>query len=215
MHQHLLSSTFGNLLSSHGRFGIVAISIVGLCCSVGAAVHRYTYKSRQPQRLAQQQGPLVVLGNELAMPQRNNDVDKQLAAEGKVIASLSIPQIGISTVVLEGAEDGELAAAAGHIPGTAPPGEPGTVGIAGSEETVFGPLHLIRENDVIALTTRREENQYRVVSTEISGQADVQSFPPTSGDTLFLVTRFPFRSPGAARKSFIVRAERITEYSSD
>jgi sortase A len=62
----------------------------------------------------------------------------QAPVEGAVIANLAIPRIGLSTVVLEGVADGDLKLAAGHIPGTALPGEPGNIGIAAHRDTFSG-----------------------------------------------------------------------------
>ena len=125
-----------------------------------------------------------------------------------MIANLTIPRIGLSTVVVEGVEDGDLKLAPGHIPGTALPGEPGNVGSLDTETHFSGRCGLIHKDDVIALTTPHEEDHYRVVSTGIVDPDDVGVLYPTSRDTLTLVTCYPFYYVGAAPKRFIVRAER-------
>ena len=58
-------------------------------------------------------------------------------------------------MVVEGVDDGDLKRAVGHIPGTALPGEPGNVGIAGHRDTFFRPLRAIHRDDTITLTTLR------------------------------------------------------------
>ena len=132
---------------------------------------------------------------------------EQRPREGAVIAELGVPRLGLSTMVVEGVEDGDLKLAAGHIPGTALPGKQGNIGIAGHRDTFFRPLRFIRKDDVIALTTLRGVSRYRVVSTKIVGPDEVQVLYPTGRDALTLVTCYPFNFVGAAPRRFVVRAE--------
>lgn len=50
-------------------------------------------------------------------------------AEHGVVGSLHIPRIGISVMVVEGADEADLRRAVGHIPGTALPWDSGNVGL--------------------------------------------------------------------------------------
>jgi sortase A len=129
--------------------------------------------------------------------------------EGSVVAQIAIPRLGIESIVVEGVEAQDLRRAPGHIPGTPLPGEAGNVAIAGHRDTFFRPLRLIREHDVIQLTTFRGEDQYRVVSAEIVAPNDTRVLYATGRDTLTLVTCYPFYYLGAAPDRFIVRAERF------
>lgn len=130
-------------------------------------------------------------------------------ADGAVIGRLAIPRLALSTVVVEGAGDRELELAAGHIRGTAWPGEKGNAAIAGHRDTFFRPLRLVRKGDEITVTTLTGEYEYRVVSTEIVEPDDVQVLYPTKAETLTLVTCYPFYFVGPAPKRFIIRAERL------
>jgi sortase A len=129
--------------------------------------------------------------------------------DGAVLGRLDIPRIGVSVMVIEGVEEADLKRAAGHIPGTALPGEPGNVGIAGHRDTFFRPLRSIHRDDTITMSTFRGAYRYRVVSTKVVGPEDVQVLYPTGRDILTLVTCFPFDYVGSAPKRFIVRAERL------
>ncbi|HLH16084.1 MAG TPA: class D sortase [Bryobacteraceae bacterium] len=133
--------------------------------------------------------------------------------EGTVEGRLEIPRLGLRVMVIEGANDDDLSRAAGHIPGTALPGEPGNVGIAAHRDTFFRPLRGIRLNDEIALETPQGVSRYRVVSTRIVRPADTQVLNPDGHDTLTLVTCYPFHYIGHAPKRFIVRAERADHLS--
>lgn len=133
--------------------------------------------------------------------------EKQPLREGTVVARLAILRLGLSTMVVEGVEYGDLKLAAGHIPGTALPGEQGNIGIAGHRDTFFRPLRFIRKDDLISLTTLHGTYRYRVVATKIARPDDVQVLYPTRCDTLTLVTCYPFDFVGPAPRRFIVRAE--------
>jgi sortase A len=129
---------------------------------------------------------------------------------GGLIGRIEIPRLGVSVVVVEDTGASTLRRAAGHITGTALPGEPGNVGIAGHRDTFFRPLRNIRRNDVITVTTVRGEYRYRVVSTKVVSPDDVAVLNPDGDEILTLVTCYPFYFVGSAPRRFIVRAERIT-----
>lgn len=126
---------------------------------------------------------------------------------GSAIAILTIPRLGLTAVVVEGAGERELRLGPGHIRGTSFPGGGGNVGVAGHRDTVFRPLRLIRKDDAIKLSTRERDYQYNVISTEVVSPGDVYVLYPTSHETLTLVTCYPFDFVGSAPKRFIVRAD--------
>ncbi len=126
-----------------------------------------------------------------------------------LIGRVDVPRLGVSVVVVEGTGSAVLRRGAGHIPGTALPGEQGNVGISAHRDSFFRPLRNIREDDEVTVTTLRGEYRYRVVSMKIVDPDDVAVLKPGSGETLTLVTCYPFYFVGAAPKRFIVRAARI------
>ncbi|HTX38817.1 MAG TPA: class D sortase [Bryobacteraceae bacterium] len=126
---------------------------------------------------------------------------------GDAMALLTIPRIGLSSVVLEGAEARELKLGPGHIASTPLPGEGGNFAVAGHRDTFFHALRLIRTDDVVQVRSRGGEFQYRVVSLKIVSPKDVQVLDPTGRETLTLVTCYPFDFVGAAPKRFIVQAD--------
>jgi sortase A len=132
-------------------------------------------------------------------------------AVGSAMASLSIPRIGLSVVVVEGAGEKELALGAGHIPGTALPGDGGNVGIAAHRDSFFRSLRHIRDGDVIKLTTHGDEYSYKVVSTQIVSPDAIEVLHPVGREVLTLVTCYPFNFIGSAPYRFVVRAE--SQYS--
>jgi sortase A len=128
---------------------------------------------------------------------------------GGLIGQVQIARLGISVMVVEGTARRGLRRAAGHIPGTAMPGQPGNVGIAAHRDTFFRPLRNIQQDDVITLTTVAGEYRYRVVSTQVVSPSNVAVLNSDGNQILTLVTCYPFYFVGAAPSRFIVRAERI------
>jgi len=131
-------------------------------------------------------------------------------ASNGVIGRIDIQRLGLSVIVVEGISAKILRRGAGHIPGTALPGQPGNAGISAHRDTFFRPLRNIKQNDVITLTTMLGEYRYRVVSTRIVEPNDVAVLEPSGHEILTLVTCYPFYFVGSAPDRFIVRAERIT-----
>ena len=152
----------------------------------------------------QESRALVRLLDRQAMPSPPADATRGL------IGRIDIQRLGVSVIVVEGISAKILRRAAGHIPGTALPGQLGTVGISAHRDTFFRPLRNIKQNDMITLTTLRGAYRYRVVSTKIVGPGDVSVLHPSGIEILTLVTCYPFYFVGSAPDRFIVRAERVT-----
>jgi sortase A len=126
-----------------------------------------------------------------------------------LIGRIDISRLGISVIVVEGTSGAILRRAAGHIPGTALPGEAGNIGISAHRDTFFRPLRNVRRDDLITLATPSREYRYRVLSTEVVSPSDVTVLASDGNEILTLVTCFPFYFIGPAPKRFIVRAERV------
>jgi sortase A len=144
-------------------------------------------------------------------------IDTSPATEARVqvprdglIGRISVARLGVSVMVMEGTDERTLRRAAGHISGTALPGQQGNVGIAAHRDTFFRPLRDIRKDDVITITTSKGDYRYRVVSTRVVNPDDVSVLNSDGSDVLTLVTCYPFNFIGAAPNRFIVRAEQIT-----
>ena len=115
-----------------------------------------------------------------------------------LIGRLEIPRLGLSVIVIEGTTPTNLRRAAGHIPGTALPGQAGNVGISAHRDTYFRPLRNIRQDDMITLTALMGEYHYRVVSIRIVGPDNVSVLDSSDNQILTLVTCYPFYFVGSA-----------------
>ena len=127
-------------------------------------------------------------------------------AQGTAIGRIEIRRLGVSAIVRAGSDARTLRLAVGHIPGTAFPGEPGNVGLAGHRDTFFRQLRSIRSDDLISVATADGTYTYRVERTAIVNPTDVWVLDPTDHGTLTLVTCYPFSYVGSAPQRFVVRA---------
>jgi sortase A len=133
----------------------------------------------------------------------------RVVANGDLIGEMTIPRLELNTIVAQGESSKILRRAVGHVPGTAMPGQPGNVALAGHRDSFFRSLRGIQLGDAITIKTPDREFKYQVESIEIVLPTDVQVLQPLRGNVLTLVTCFPFYYVGAAPKRFIVRARQI------
>jgi len=129
-------------------------------------------------------------------------------AEHSIVGQIEIPRIGLKAMILEGATKRTLAAAVGHIPGTALPGGKGNAALAGHRDTFFRALKDIRTGDTILVTTLEGSFEYRVNDCQVVGPRDTRVLADTAEPALTLVTCYPFHYVGPAPERFIVRAIR-------
>lgn len=128
-----------------------------------------------------------------------------------IIGRIEVPRLNVSAVVREGVDSKTLRRAAGHVPGTALPGDDGNVAVAAHRDTFFRGLRDVRESDRIRMVTPDGNFEYIVRSTQIVTPSDVQVLEPKDGKReLTLITCYPFNYVGHAPKRFIVKAEEAT-----
>ena len=113
-------------------------------------------------------------------------------------------------MVTEGIGSTTLRRGIGHIPGTALPGQPGNVGLAGHRDTLFHPLKDLRIEDRIRFSTPRGDFGYEVESLTIVDPDDVGVLAASGENVLTLVTCYPFYYIGPAPKRWIVRARQVS-----
>lgn len=122
------------------------------------------------------------------------------------IAVLEIPAIGLEVQVLEGTDDQSLNRGVGHIEGSAFPGQPGNVAIAGHRDGFFRGLKDLKVGDVLVLTTLEDRRSFVVRDLSVVSPDDVSVLEPTASPTLTLVTCYPFYFVGGAPSRFVVTA---------
>ena len=115
----------------------------------------------------------------------------KIPAQGRPVAVLLIPGLGIDDAVVEGSDAQDLRNGPGHMATTPLPGQPGNSVIVGRRVTYgapFGELGSLKKGDVIHVLDGYGSFRYRVtrVVTVAAGQADVVN--PTKTNRLTLVT---------------------------
>jgi len=133
---------------------------------------------------------------------------------GQVLGRLSIPRLGVSSLVREGDDETTLSLAIGHIPGTALPGQglpgqAGNVGLAAHRDTIFRALRDIHKDDLIRFETVGGARVYQVDSMRIVKPEDVDVLKSKGTSVLTLVTCYPFYYVGSAPDRFIVSAHEV------
>lgn len=128
---------------------------------------------------------------------------------GELLGRIDIPDAGVSSVIFEGTGDTILRRGVGHVPGTSLPGQAGNVALAGHRDSVFKGLENVRPGVRVTLETPAAELVYAVESTSVVEPTDVWVLNDREGDTLTLVTCFPFRWVGPAPRRFVVFARRL------
>jgi sortase A len=149
------------------------------------------------------------LQKQIAGQQQHTAGPSRVAAkDGDVLGRIEIPRLGVSVAILEGTTSQTLRLGVGHIEGTALPGEPGNVGIAGHRDTYFRALKGIRTNDEIQVQTATGLSRFEVDSVQIVDPGDTGVLAPSAESAITLVTCYPFHFIGAAPKRFVVHAHK-------
>lgn len=174
--------------------GIVAVAYVGMVLLNGNI-----YQKTSNDKLDHQ----IIAAKEHAV-----SYSTSTAKEGDVLGRLEIPRLGLSVAILEGTTARTLLLGAGHIAGTALPGQTGNIGIAGHRDTYFRPLKDIRANDQIRLVTVTGITQYTVDWIQITAPGDGSVLNGSTDSALTLVTCYPFHYIGAAPERYVVHARR-------
>ena len=149
------------------------------------------------------------LESELFTPELRAKYLSGTLAVGDSLTRISIPDINVSTVVVEGVSASALRSGAGHYPNTPLPGEESNVAIAGHRTTYgkpFANLDQLKSGDEIILETPLGKNYYRVSRNPyVVAADDWEPIAATPGrKTLTLTTCHP---KGSAKQRLVVKAD--------
>ncbi len=182
-----------------------AVVLLGYCgFALADAWNFQRSESRDLDRLLHVESPASVSGPQTASSTFFK-VAPAAAMDG-MIGRIEIPRLLLSAIVVEGIDKTALRRAVEHIPGTALPGQPGNVGLAGHRDTFFRPLKDLRIKDEIQFSTLKGNFKYEVESLRVVEPNDVGVLAPSGENVLTLVTCYPFYYIGPAPKRFVVRA---------
>jgi sortase A len=108
--------------------------------------------------------------------------------------------------VFEGSDDDVLDRGAGHLAGSALPGDRGNTVLAAHRDTYFRPLRNVRIGDRVTIHAPNRDSVYVVESTTVVEPHDTYVLEATAQPALTLITCYPFHYIGPAPERFIVRA---------
>jgi LPXTG-site transpeptidase (sortase) family protein len=125
--------------------------------------------------------------------------------DGQAIAELSIPRIGLRTVVVRGAAPEDLREGPGLLDGTPLPGQGGTTAVAGHRTTYGAPfrrLDALRRGDAMSMRLPYGTFHYAVEGRRIVAPTDLSVLRRVGHDRLVLSACHPLFS--AARRIVVV-----------
>ena len=184
------------------RRALAALSVALLLGAVGMLgypVYTNFYTDRLQGRL----------DRKIVTPELQQAYRQRVVQTGDPLTRITIPKIGVDTIVVEGTSASALRAGAGHYPQTPLPCEPGNVAIAGHRTTYgkpFSNVDRLRPGDPIVLETPIGTCTYSVTRSFVTTPTDLSVLDPTEGGTLTLTTCHP---KGSARQRLIVKAELV------
>lgn len=123
---------------------------------------------------------------------------------------LSIPRLGMSVLIVDGADEDSLALAAGHLKGTPEIGQPGNAVIAGHRDMAFRALRDIRIGDELRVESHKTY-RFIVSKTRIVSPDDLTVLQSHDTPEITLITCYPFSYFGSAPKRFVVQAQLLAD----
>ena len=118
---------------------------------------------------------------------------------GEAMMVLQIPQIGLNTVVVEGARSSDLRGGPGHVEGSASPNGSGNIVVVGRRTRFEGPFSdlstLIKGASIAVQTRSGLVRSYVVAEVRTVSDSDRSALAPSDGERLTLVTSGPGLHP--------------------
>jgi sortase A len=121
-------------------------------------------------------------------------------AEGDVVAWLSAPRLSLEAPIYEGIASPTLARGAGHIPGTALPGEEGGKNhsvLALPRDSAAAAVSELRLGEIVTMRTPFGVRSYKVAERRVL-PPEALDIAPTRSPQVTLVTPYPADSLGPA-----------------
>jgi sortase A len=134
---------------------------------------------------------------------------RERATQREALGWIDIPRLGLVATIAEGTGPLTLLRAAGHVEGSAFPGEEGNCVLAGHRDTFFQALAHVEPGDRIRVMTLDATQDYGVVATAVVEPTSTEVLAPTAQPQLTLVTCYPFRAIGPAPRRYVVWARLV------
>jgi sortase A len=195
------------LVWSQSILAIAAFCLLGYCV-VMLATARY-FQAQAREKLLKSSSEPAVRPAPSQTPGTSRQGPSPVGRDSSLVGLVAIPRIRLSAVIAEGANSHVLRVAVGHVPGTALPWQTGNTALVAHRDTFFRRLGELQTGDVIQIKVSGTEYVYRVSFTEVVKPNETWVLQRATGDTLTLITCYPFHFVGPAPERFVVRARRL------
>ncbi|CCD89558.1 conserved hypothetical protein; putative peptidase (sortase-like) [Bradyrhizobium sp. ORS 285] len=128
------------------------------------------------------------------------------------VARIEVKRLGVSTIALAGSSGQALAFGAGHVEGTAEPGEPGVAVYSAHRDTHFRFLKDVRIGDEIDVVRGDGKSfRYRADATRVVRFDNSGIDPVTDAAELVLSTCWPFDALTQGPERYLLHATLIAD----
>jgi sortase A len=130
------------------------------------------------------------------------------------VSRLNVPRLGISRIVLAGANGSALAFGPGHLFKSAAPGATGNTVIAGHRDTHFSFIRDLKIGDSLELQTVDSRTLiYQITDTLIVDENDTELLLSEDERVLTLITCYPFGSiqTGGSQRYLVIAKYKISQ----
>lgn len=181
--------------------GIITIlAITLLAFIVNLMVLSHLQYAAQQQRLTDHFRAQLAAG---VAPVSEGDVDDVLLEDGVPVAQLSIPSIGLKTIVVEGTSSGDTMAGPGHRRDTVLPGQTGVSVIMGRSSAYGAPFSKIQNlqtGDKVIVTTGQGKSTFEVMGIRYAGDPAPAPIKIGQSRIMFETSRgLPYAPTGVVR----------------
>jgi sortase A len=127
------------------------------------------------------------------------------------LTRMTIPNIKLDAVVVEGTARKSLLVGPGHITETPQPGELGNSVITGHRDTFFRHIYELSKGDSILVQRAGREFRYQVTGKRVVKPDDIGVLRPTPDSQLTLITCYPTYYIGPAPERLVVFSKLVAQ----
>lgn len=130
-------------------------------------------------------------------------------APGAQVAKMDIPSIGYVAIVLEGTNENILANGPGHYAGSAYPGEPDTLMVAGHNTFMLG-LPNLKKGDLVIFTDPDGRFVYQIDGSRVVDPSQKNAIGLQGKPTLEMTTCWPIWAGAFATQRLVIYGHLVT-----
>jgi sortase A len=175
--------------------------VIGLALAGSIGYFYWRSQAVGDELTSEEQHAIASQGADCAQPAPLSD---SLQAEGL----LQAPTIGLNAPIVEGTGNAQLDVAVGHETGTSQPGTAGTDVLAAHDVTWFSEIDHLHAGDTISYKEPCQTFHYVVTGAQVVRTGT--PIPPSTGQTLALVTCYPLNALFVTPQRYLVGARLVS-----